>query len=159
MKKINAALEFRPYRYKKSLMEFFCPLCRTKRAFNSSPRLRAFHYLQILLISTGVVALFFPLMGGKGLFLIFVVWALYEFAIRLNFKREIPCPHCGFDASSYQRDVLEARQKVATFWHAKGYPSQEEGADMQTGADLTGEAMGDNGLLAPKKTAPAQRQL
>ncbi len=55
-------------------------------------------------------------MQWKGAFSFFLVWAFFEAALRLNFRKEVPCPHCGFDASWYKKDVNVARRKVDEFW-------------------------------------------
>ncbi|MAE58216.1 MAG: hypothetical protein CME69_05005 [Halobacteriovorax sp.] len=119
-------LEKRTFRYKNPHMEFFCPLCGTKRAMSTSPHLTLKNYLQISLITMALTAIFYPFMELKGIFFFFVVWALFEGSLRLNFRKEVPCPHCGFDASWYKKDVKIARQKVDEFWHAGKKPEQVE---------------------------------
>lgn len=109
-------LENRPYRYKKAAMHFFCPLCRTERVITNGHRLSAMNYIQIVLVTGFITALSFPWAGLKGLFAFFPVWLGFEMVRRALFSREVPCPHCGFDASWYKRDVKVARQRVAEFW-------------------------------------------
>ena len=109
-------LEQRTFRYKNPHMEFFCPLCATKRAVTTSPHLNLKNFLQVSLITMALTAVFFPLMQWKGAFSFFLVWAFFEAALRLNFRKEVPCPHCGFDASWYKKDVNVARRKVDEFW-------------------------------------------
>ena len=46
----------------------------------------------------------------------FVIWIGAEAVVRLRFKKEIPCPHCGFDATWYKRDVKVAKKLVSQFW-------------------------------------------
>ena len=45
---------------------------------------------------------------------------------RLNFRKEIPCPHCGFDASWYKRDVKVARKLVERHWETSQPMEAEE---------------------------------
>ncbi len=66
-----------------------------------------------------VGALLFPLMGFNSFFIFFVIWAVFELAIRTDFKKQVPCPHCGFDATWYKKDVRVARQVVKDFWIQK----------------------------------------
>lgn len=73
-----------------------------------------------------VFALAYPYAGGKSLPIFFVFWAVFDIGIRLRFKREIPCPHCGFDATWYKRDVKVARRKVKEFWDLKNKKVPEE---------------------------------
>ena len=63
--------------------------------------------------------IFYPFFGLRSLVVFFMVWGAMEFSLRLLFKKEIPCPHCGFDASWYKKDVKVARQKVKEFWDQK----------------------------------------
>jgi len=117
-------LETRPYRYKKPATEFFCPLCRSPRAFASKPRLTKRHYLQMTIITVVIAAMLYPFMKYEGLFCIFIVWAAFEAGVRTNFRKEIPCPYCGFDASWYKRDVKVARRLVKEFWEIKNTPTE-----------------------------------
>jgi hypothetical protein len=57
-----------------------------------------------------------------------MVWGAMEFSLRLLFKKEIPCPHCGFDATWYKKDMKVARQKVKEFWDKKR-PDTAENAE------------------------------
>ncbi|PIK13830.1 hypothetical protein [Halobacteriovorax sp. JY17] len=112
-------LEYRTYKHKNPKMEFFCPLCTTKRAFHSTPRLSAKNYFQLTLSSILAGAALYPLMGIRSYFVFFIFWALFEAAVRMNFRKEIPCPHCGFDASWYKKDVKMAKKIVHEFWENK----------------------------------------
>lgn len=65
-------------------------------------------------------------MSLRGVFSFFVYLAAFEWVRRANYRKEIPCPHCGFDASWYKKDVKVARKLVANYWADKGQPAQEE---------------------------------
>lgn len=119
-----APLEKRTYKVKNPVTRFFCPLCRTERAFTIGPRLGAKNYLQISMVTLVTTALFFPLWEWGGVFSFFVYFAAFEFARRSLFRKQVPCPHCGFDASWYKRDVKVARTKVKDFWAAQGQNKQ-----------------------------------
>ena len=112
-------------------MEFFCPLCGTKRAMSTNPHLSLKNFLQVGLITMAITAILFPLMAWKGVFSFFGVWAVFEAFLRLNFRKEVPCPHCGFDASWYKKDVKIARKKVDDFWgqQKKFSSAQDEPGD------------------------------
>ena len=112
-------LSKRTYKYKNAHMEFFCPLCNTQRAVVTDPHLSPKNFLQIVLLTVAVTASLFPFMGLKGIFSFFIVWTIFEATLRINFRKEVPCPHCGFDASWYKKDVNVARQKVDNFWKEK----------------------------------------
>lgn len=112
-------LESRVYKYKNKNNVFFCPLCRTERGINISPRLTKKNYLQILLTSLVFGGALYPFTGVKCFFVFFVVWALFELTVRTDYKKQVACPHCGFDATWYKKDVKVARQLVKEFWAQK----------------------------------------
>lgn len=122
----NQKIDFRPYRYKNPHMEFFCPLCKVQRAVVTSPHLSLKNYVQISLLTAAFTALTYPIWELRGIFSFFAVWAGFEATLRMNFRKEIPCPHCGFDASWYKKDVKVARAKVNDFWVSRGIDPKEK---------------------------------
>lgn len=116
------ALENRVYKYKNPARRFFCPLCRTERGITVSPRLTRKNYLQIFLTSLVMGAALYPFMGVRSFFIFFVNWAVFEIAVRSDFKKQVPCPHCGFDATQYKKNVKVAREQVKEFWSKKQAP-------------------------------------
>ncbi len=112
-------LENRVYKFKNKANTFFCPLCRTERGISVSPRLTKKNYLQILLTSIVLGSMLFPFTGVKCFFIFFVIWGVFELAVRSDYKKQVACPHCGFDATWYKRDVKVARQLVKDFWAQK----------------------------------------
>lgn len=122
-------LSKRIFRKKNPVMKFFCPLCGTERSFSIRPRLSRKNYLQVVVTSLFLSVCLYPLIKVAALFAIFVVWGAAEFGVRTLFRKEIPCPHCGFDASWYKRDVKMAQSKVKEFWKEKGYFKDETGDD------------------------------
>ena len=119
----------RVFRKKSPTMKFFCPLCGTERSFSIKPRLTRKNFLQIAVTSLFLTVCLFPLIKVAAFFVGFVVWGVGEFAVRTLFRKEIPCPHCGFDASWYKRDVKMAQSKVKDFWKEKGYFQETEEGD------------------------------
>lgn len=119
------ALENRTYKYKNPTMKFFCPLCRSERAMTVKARLSKRNYFQILL--TGLVSsmALYPVLGVRSFISVFFIWAVFELAVRSDFKKQVPCPHCGFDATWYKKDVKVARQKVKEFWSTKEQNSSD----------------------------------
>lgn len=106
----------RPYKHKNPVKRFLCPLCGVERAFNMTYRLSPKHYFQMIIVAVFTSMILFPLMQWNGIFSFFVIWACFELGIRLAFRKEIPCPHCGFDASWYKKDINVARKLVKDFW-------------------------------------------
>ena len=136
--KENFKIDFRPYRYKDPKEKFFCPLCKTERAFTVGHRLTTKHYFQILIVTAFVSLLLYPLMGFEGLFSFFAVWAGFEIGIRASFRKEIPCPHCGFDASWYKKDITVAKKLVDEFWQARKVEEEKESASVTDGLNDIG---------------------
>lgn len=112
-------LETRVYKYKNKNRNFFCPLCRTERNVTVNPRLTKKNIVQISLTTVMLGSLLFPVFGPESFFVFFAIWGFFELAIRSDYKKQISCPHCGFDATLYKRDVKVARQKVTDFWAQK----------------------------------------
>lgn len=112
-------IDTRLYKYRNPAMTFYCPLCRTERAITVRPRLKPLHFVQIVCVTSFLVWAFWSLMGLGSLVWFFIVWGTFEAVLRATFRKEVPCPHCGFDASWYKRDVKVARKLVSEFWEGK----------------------------------------
>ncbi len=109
----------RVYKYKNKDRNFYCPLCRTERNVSVSPSLTKKNILQITLTTIVLGAMLYPFFGVESFVIFFAIWGAFELAVRSDYKKQIPCQHCGFDATWYKRDVKVARQKVAEFWAQK----------------------------------------
>jgi hypothetical protein len=135
---------------KNPVTDFFCPLCRSKRAFTCAPRLTLKNYFQVILTSIIVIMVIWPFFTLKlvSFSAVFVVWALFELGVRFRFRSEIPCPYCGFDASWYKKDVKVARKLVKDFWAREEVKdtSKEDGSLLM---DAPQRELGDN--LTPKQ--------
>jgi len=113
------ALVKRTFKYKKAAMEFICPLCGTYRAFTLRPQIAIRNYLHIFMITVILVMCLYPVMKLNAVWLFFVVWGVYECILRMLFRKQVACPHCGFDVSWYRKDVKVARKQVEEFWKNK----------------------------------------
>ena len=109
----------RVFRIKNALLYFLCPLCGTQRGLRYTPHLTAKHYTHILMISLFLGLVSWPLIREKVIYLGLFVWAIYELVLKLLYRQDLPCPHCGFDATWYNRDVKMARSIVQSFWAKK----------------------------------------
>ncbi len=118
-------IELRTFRFKNPAVEFFCPLCRTARAITVHYKLTAFHFLQIATICSILAIFLWPFVGFKSLFSFFFVWMIFEGVLRRLWRKEVPCPHCGFDASWYKTNVKVARKKVKEFWDSQNQGGEE----------------------------------
>ncbi|EQC45388.1 hypothetical protein [Bacteriovorax sp. Seq25_V] len=134
----NHYIDSRGYKYKNAHLEFFCPLCGTQRAVITNPHLSAKNYLQIFLITVAITACTYFIWELKGIFSFFLVWACFEASLRVNFRKEVPCPHCGFDASWYKKDVKVARTKVHEFWVQRGIDPNAKLEKIHTQQDMQG---------------------
>lgn len=109
-------LAARIFKLKSPVMAFFCPLCRSPRELMYGSKLRLRHYGQIALCSVVLMALTHSVMKERIFFWPLVIWAIHECVHKMFFRKEIPCPHCGFDATWYKKDVRVSRKLVQEFW-------------------------------------------
>ena len=115
----RGALENRIFKMKNPSLSFFCPLCSTERSIANHHSLKARHFVQISILTAFTTLVSYPLMGARALVSFFIYWAALDLFRRLHFRKEVPCPHCGFDASWYKKDVKVARRLVEEFWAKK----------------------------------------
>lgn len=134
----------RTYKVKNAAMSFFCPLCTRERAITLRPRLNGMHYIQIAIISVSLIALTASRMGAYSIAFFFITWLSFEAGVRILFRKEVPCPYCGFDASWYKRDVKVAKRLVQEFWdkEAPGVqaPSEQDVEPPLVNPDLNAQA-------------------
>ncbi len=116
-------IDKRNYVYKNKSRQFFCPLCSTPRVMRVKSRLTKFNHVQLGLATGFATLVLFPWLEWKTLFSYFFFWVAFEMGTRILFKQDMPCPHCGFDATWYKKDVKMARKKVQDFWQAKAQNS------------------------------------
>ena len=116
MKHQNFHTQSRFYKVKNPAKNFLCALCSAPRSLKYNKNLKPMNYLQIILVSGVVTWLLFPLIGEKSLVTVFVVWMAFELINKMLYRKEIPCPYCGFDATWYKRDVKVAHRKVKEYW-------------------------------------------
>jgi hypothetical protein len=129
-------LERRTFKVKKPTLDFYCALCRTPRQLSTSFRTTIKNYLQIILLTIMTTAICYPIMNFRGVFSFFVFLAGFELVRRANYRKEIPCPHCGFDASWYKKDVKVARRLVADYWAEKNSNTEAIPTAVPTGQPL-----------------------
>lgn len=125
-------MESLPFQYqKREFWEFYCPICKAQRRSFYWPSPRKRHYLRLFGFGAFLTAVCWPWAGIKGVFLIFPVWAAFEFYYRSRARHTLICPHCGFDPYVYKYDVKLARKKVERFFADKGTAKTEkkDGAD------------------------------
>lgn len=103
----------------KNSKAFICALCSTNRSMRYSKNLKFVHYLQIVIIVSSLTLLFWSTFAINTLLVAPVVWSLFETTNKLLYRRDVPCPNCGFDATWYRRDVKIAKNKVEQFWLSK----------------------------------------
>ena len=106
----------------KTKKEVLCALCGTPRVLKQTRHLSAKNYFQLAMTTAFITWLFFGTLGVNGLYSFFFLWAIMEFTKKFLYRKEITCPHCGFDATWYKRDIQYARKKVQTFWDEKSSP-------------------------------------
>jgi hypothetical protein len=108
--------ENRFFKVKNPSRKFMCALCNSPREIKYSKHLSPKNYAQIAVVSIFLTWALWPWMGFKALSMGFIVWAVFEGVNKILYRKEIPCPYCGFDATWYRRNVKIARKKVDEFW-------------------------------------------
>lgn len=114
-----APLERRVYKHKGAHYTYFCPLCRSERYMTKSFRLSIIHYIQIAILSGIFIAVTYNFFSYRAFFIVFFLLGIYEFVLRYQYRKDLPCPYCGFDAAWYKRNVPMARKVVEEFWNQK----------------------------------------
>lgn len=102
-------------RPKNPVTKFLCPLCGVERGLRYHSKLQTKHHLQIILTTICITLILYPIANIKGSLSFFFIWGGFDFVRKINFRKEIACPECGFDATWYKRDVKMARKLVADF--------------------------------------------
>ena len=121
-------IDRRPYKIKNAVLEFLCPLCGVERGISVHFKLTRGNHLQIGIISVVLGLIFFNFLNWGVILFYPTVLISFEFVRRSVYRKEIPCPHCGFDAVWYKKDVPKAKQLVHEFWDKNkedSNPSQE----------------------------------
>ncbi len=106
----------RVFKVKKPKTSFFCALCRAPRQLTYQRHLGTHHYVQIVATTVFLTWALFPYLQFKTLGLVFPLWGAFEFTRKLLYRKELPCPYCGFDATWYRKDVRIARRQVEEFF-------------------------------------------
>lgn len=99
--------------------QFLCALCSSHRTMKYSKNLSVKHFIQIALIVGSITYLFWDYFAVNTLLVTPVIWTIFEVTNKVLYRKEVPCPSCGFDATWYRRDVKMAKNKVEQFWLAK----------------------------------------
>ncbi len=124
------------FKVKKPSRKFICALCESPRQMKYKKNLDEMNYIQIAVLSAFLSWALYPLMGAKALSLVFILWPTFEVANKLLYRKEIPCPYCGFDATWYRRDVKVAKQKVEQFWSER-LPGKSEDKAAPVGEQIS----------------------
>jgi hypothetical protein len=69
---------------------------------------------EVLLCGLTFTALFFPLLGWKGLVSLVPLWVAFEIFLRLRLRAHLPCPACGFDPYKFLVDPEGATEQIRT---------------------------------------------
>ena len=116
---IHESVDPRVFKKKGSRLDFLCPLCGVSRSITKNFKITRANYIQISVLSFTLFLISYSWLGGAGLIYFPVVFCGFEFWKRVDYKRDIPCESCGFDAIWYKKDVPKAKQLVHEFWSQK----------------------------------------
>jgi len=133
MKRKQISFENKKFvKIKNAKKSFVCALCKAPREMRYSKNLEDKNYLQIIVLSAFLTWCLFPLMEFNAAFVVFIVWPVFEMVNKSLYRKEIPCPYCGFDATWYRRDVKMARKKVSEFWEKNPFEDNASGQKLPT---------------------------
>lgn len=104
------------YKIKNPRNKFICSLCTAPRELKYNKNLSIFNYIQLAILTASTVYFSYGYIGVKSLLSLFLYWPIFELVNKFLYRRELPCPYCGFDAVWYKRDIKVAREKVEKFW-------------------------------------------
>lgn len=102
----------------------YCALCsRSRKQRVASPNLTLQNHGQIIIIAVFAAWSLYSAMGMAVFFLYPFIWMVMEFSKKSIYRKEVKCPHCGFDAICYVRDVRKAKALIKQHYadHASGY--------------------------------------
>jgi len=102
-------MDKRAYKVKNPVLKFYCPRCGMERGIRYSPNLSLNNYLQIALTSLVISLILYPFLGMKGFISFFIILPAFDFINRLNFRKELTCPYCSFDAVWHKNDPNYAK--------------------------------------------------
>ena len=117
------SFDSRPFKVKNAVLEFLCPLCGVERGISVHYKLTKANYIQISILSVVAGLALYPVIDWAVVLLPPTFGVSFEFVRRSIFRKEVPCPHCGFDAVWYKKDVPKARELVHQFWSSENAPS------------------------------------
>ncbi len=105
---------------KTDVFHFYCVACRQQRFIRPPARLNEPKYfLQILLTTLALSAVFYPWFKLKGLMLIVPISIVFEVFSRLKYRTELICNVCHFDPVLYKVDPVKAARQVKDVWIKK----------------------------------------
>lgn len=113
----------------------YCAFCRSSRRIYTSRGVGVVHLVGGLIWSVIFTMGYFRDLDFRGVFVFLVILAVSEIFLRLRWRMQIVCPHCGFDPVLY----LKNPEQAAT--HVRGFLERR-----QVSSDF---------LLAPRLNLPA----
>jgi hypothetical protein len=92
----------------------YCALCGIKRVFKGERKLTNKMYAQIISIGGFLSLILYPIFEWKSLISLVIVAITYEFVNMSIYRKEVKCPHCGFDPVWYRKNWRLAKTMVQT---------------------------------------------
>jgi 5-bromo-4-chloroindolyl phosphate hydrolysis protein len=73
-----------------------------------------------------LVLALWPFWGEKSFALFVLPFIFGELIHKFWYRKDLVCPHCGFDAAWYLKDIKMARKKISRFHELKGEQAEKE---------------------------------
>ncbi|MBK7961648.1 MAG: hypothetical protein IPK04_10920 [Bdellovibrionales bacterium] len=93
----------------------YCAFCRSSRRIYTSRGVGAVHLVGGLIWSVIFTMGYFREMDFRGVFVFLVTLGVSEIFLRLRWRMQIVCPHCGFDPVLYLKNPEQAAAHVRVF--------------------------------------------
>lgn len=101
------------------LWSFFCPLCKGSRKVPFRSKLAAIQFFRFGLTAVVFTMVFWNFFHLKGLYSVFLFWAIFDAAYWWRLRAALPCPQCGFDPYLFLIDEKWAKKEVEAHWRKK----------------------------------------
>ncbi len=97
------------------LKTVYCAFCRSSRRVYSNRGVTLGHLVGGLIWAVIFTYGYFRELDFRGVFIFLVILAVSEIFLRIRWRLQIVCPHCGFDPVLYLKDPEMAATRVRVF--------------------------------------------
>lgn len=135
----------------RDLEPFFCASCKSERIVGKPLKIKRRHIAQILLLTfaTMVISHNFHF---KGLYWFVFYWIAFEIGFRLELKKRLICPYCGFNPTQMTANPKLAQESYRQFWTLKSKDNPSLKPFLKADSDLIANKMHKSSTYASTNT-------